>query len=310
MSSAPLRHILTAASVCVLLVSVGGCTNETDGATEATATVRQADASDVVWIGKRNGIVSYASRTSGYIASVKPATGGDTPAADRVDMSATVREQAGLLGVAELNGDVFVSYTRADGQLVVSTLNGRTIWNGTTTQNKAIGGHLEVFEGKLVIGLGELTGWAQQHGSGALVALDPAGPPDQQPVVLTDGWHNPFAFTVVSDETGSRIWVADNAPDGGKERIGRGDKQIPGDTETFVTELPGPQRAPSAIVSLPYGRLAVCGWLDKEIRAYEITNQSIERAGTIGTGCDSALALIDNSIWFAGEAGISEIKVQ
>ena len=70
--------------------------------------------------------------------------------------------------------------------------------------------------------------------------------------------------------------------------------------------------APPAIVSLADGRLAVCGWLDKEIRSYEIsgeqTQPSVERAGTIATGCDSALAVIGNSIWFAGEAGVSEIK--
>ena len=270
-----------------------------------TAAVRRADVSDVVWIGQRDGVTSYASRTSGDIA---PVTESDPPvgAPEHINMSSTVREQAGLLGVAVLNDETFVSFTRADGQLVVTDLNGRMIWNGTTTQNKAIGGHLEIFAGKVVIGLGELTGWAQAHGSGALVALDPQGPPDQQPVVLTDGWHNPFAFTVVTDDAGSHIWVADNAPDGGKERIGRGDKTA------SITELPGPQRAPSAIVSLADGRLAVCGWLDKEIRSYEIsgeqTQPSVERAGTIATGCDSALALIGNSIWFAGEAGVSEIK--
>ena len=57
------------------------------------------------------------------------------------------------------------------------------------------------------------------------------------------------------------IWVADNAPGRRPERLGRGD----GPTAGRAGELPG-RRAPSALVELADGRLAVCGYLTDDLR--------------------------------------------
>jgi hypothetical protein len=92
-------------------------------------------------------------------------------------------------------------------------------------------------------------------------------------VVVSDGWNNPFAFVVADDGT---ILVADNTAAGGTERLAAiGDG-------VMVTELPAPERAPSAIAVLDDGRIGVCGFLDGELRAYELAEDGFERAGTPG----------------------------
>jgi hypothetical protein len=270
------RRLSVLAGLCV----AAGC-----GA-EAPSFVTVTDAADAVSLHITDGGYVFADRLAGVVR-LQRISGG--PAADLARVAVgTAGEQRGLLGVVELDDHIYAAWTEPGSlRLVVGQLTPerRLVWSGTDTQTKAIGGHLEVRDSKLLIGLGELTGWAKQHGSGALVTLDPLGSAEQQPVVLTDGWHNPFAFVVAAD---GAVWVADNAPDGGAERIGRGD--VAGQT----VELPGPQRAPAAIAVFGDGQLGVCGFLDGELRRYEVVageQLAVERRGTVTAGCRTGLAV-------------------
>jgi hypothetical protein len=272
---------------------------------------------DIISLRTNGTDIEYISRRTGEIFRFEL----DSP--DTVEIVATVAvstegEQRGLLGHTLIDGRRFAAWTEPNTfDLVVGEVTSgevdRIVWAGTTTSPKAVGGHLEVYQGQLLLGLGELTGWGRDHRSGALVLLDPDGKPDQAPVVLSDHWNNPFAFTVTSS---GEVWVADNAPDGSDlpvnerepERIGRGDADSPNFLE------PPPQRAPTAIIELPDGRVGVCGFLDNEMRAYgfvgleddlggvligndgEPTVVMFDRAGTIGPCQTAAVELADGSI--------------
>ncbi|MEM9036081.1 MAG: hypothetical protein AAGD18_15900 [Actinomycetota bacterium] len=223
--------------------------------------------------------IEWIERTAGRIVRLAPDAAPSTVAT--LDVS-TDGEQRGLLGHTVIEGRRFAAWTeRQTLRLVVGELTDdgpELVWRGTGTATRAVGGHLEERDGMLVLGLGELTDWAQDHGSGAIVTLDPDGAPAQDPVVLTDGWNNPFAFVVLDDGT---VLVADNAPAGSPERLA---------ADELRTDLPAPERAPSAIAALPDGRIGVCGWLDGELRGYELTDDGFERAGTPGT-CRSAVTV-------------------
>ncbi len=229
---------------------------------------------DVIALRADGARIEYLVRREGTIVSMDP----DAP--DAVDEIARVEvgtegEQRGILGHAVIDGRRYAAWTMPDTlDLVVGEVTSgavdRIVWNGTATQSKAIGGHLDVLDGRLLLGLGSLTDWAQAHGSGALVTLDPNGSPDQEPTVHSDGWSNPFAFLVARDGT---VWVADNAMDGSDLPVDeRAREVISASGEGPRIELPPPQRAPSAIVELPDGRLGVCGFLDNEMRAYEVVD--------------------------------------
>jgi hypothetical protein len=128
----------------------------------------------------------------------------------------------------------------------------------------------------MVVGLGELV--ADPDLAGKILALDPDGPVEQTPTIISGGWHNPFAF-VIRDGV---VIVADNAPEGVDERLG-------------TAALPeSAQRAPSAAVLTPDGRIGVCGYLDREMRAYTLgADGTVERAGTIvKAGCATGAAAI------------------
>jgi hypothetical protein len=190
-------------------------------------------------------------------------------------------EQRGLLGLAFVGDQLFASWVRpGDLRLVVGPVkDGRaaaTTWVGPATDVKAIGGHLDVLDGRLVIGFGELV--ADPTLAGRIVTLAPDGPADQSPVEVSAGWHNPFGFIVDA----GKVVVADNAPDGQRERLG-------------TNEFPeAKQRAPSAIVRIDAERVGVCGFLDGEMRAYRTIGAMVERAGTIMTsGCRTGAVALD-----------------
>lgn len=272
---------------------------------------------DVISLRADGDVVEYISRRDGEIRAFNPALVGKTAAGQTaagqtatgqsgsnvlavIEVS-TDGEQRGLLGHTVIDGRRFAAWTDPESRdLIVGDVTSggidRIVWQGTGTQSTAIGGHLDSRGGLIVLGLGSLTDWAKDNGSGALVTLDPDGPPNQEPVVISNGWNNPFAFAVVDDEF---IWVADNSPDGSDlavedrqpERIATAEGNGPGLLE------PPPQRAPSAIVQLPDGRYGVCGFLDNEMRSYEIgPDDALERAGTIGPCLTGATVLADGSI--------------
>lgn len=273
------------AASLVALAAFTGC-----GEDEATVTSWAAD-HPVALVVIDEVTVLYAERLTGRVLRRDL----DLPAAEprliaevEVDSSG---EQRGLLGLARVGDQVFGAWVRpGDLRLVVGDVErGTLVWEGPVTDVKAIGGHLEVLDGQLVLGIGELVD--DPDLAGTIVTLDPAGTPDQRPLVLSRGWNNPFAFVVDEGD----IVVADNAPDGEVERLG---------------ELPFPedrQRVPSAIVVVSPGRYGVCGYLDGEMRGYRIEGgtddgtddgteaATVQRSGTlVAEGCrTSAVALPD-----------------
>lgn len=308
---------LLAAFLTVAVVSCGG----DDPQFETTLDVDELALGDVIALRPADEGVEYISRRAGEIylhrtGDIDLSNGGSNPELITSIPVSIEGEQRGLLGHTVVDGRRFAAWTDIDSlDLVVGEVDDagveRIIWAGTGTQSTAIGGHLDARNGLLVLGLGSLTDWSKEHGSGALVTLDPDGDADQQPVVISDGWNNPFAFIVT--DTGW-IWVADNSPDGSDlpveerapERIASGIQTGDGDGPILLE--PPPQRAPSAIVELPDGRLGVCGFLDNEMRAYEIVEGEgegeavIERAGTIGPCLTGAATLPDSSIVTASTA--------
>ncbi len=293
---------------------VGACGSDAAdrSATRTIVALPDAAPGDVISLRSDGTAVEWIDRRAGTIERLADSTTGDTG----IDTVATIAvstdgEQRGLLGTTVIDGRRFAAWTDPTsldllvGEIVDGAVD-RIVWDGTTTRSKAIGGHLGTLDGRIVLGLGELTGWGEQHGSGALVLLEPDGAATQEPIVLSDGWNNPFAFVVVA---GSTVWIADNAPDGGPEpeRLGRLD--LPGHAVRSAT--PGPQRAPSAIVVLPDGRLGVCGFLDGEMWAFDPAGvgsvDTIEPEGSIGPCLTGATVADDGTIVTATEAGLVAI---
>lgn len=197
--------------------------------------------------------------------------------------------QRGLLSLALSPEDVlYASWVpRGSNRLVVGILGRRgsaIIWNGPRTTTFANGGHLE-FEpdGRLVVGIG--AGKLRRSASGAMLSLDPNGPPSQTPRILSTGWNNPFAFAYTRD---GKLWVADNADGKQPERLARGDTGKPYD----ITDLPR-NTAPSGLVALPNGDLALCGVVSGRLDRYRHQpNGHWKRIGTIAPRCRYGVALL------------------
>ncbi len=198
--------------------------------------------------------------------------------------------QRGLLSLALSPQDViYASWTpRGSDRLVVGILRRKAppaiVWNGPRTSTFANGGHLEFApDGRLVIGIGESK--LGRGAPGAMLSLEPNGPPNQRPRVLSTGWNNPFAFAFTSD---GRLWVADNATGKAPERLARGDAGKP----TDVTNLPR-KTAPSGLAVLPNGDLALCGVVSGTLDRYRHQPDGHwKRIGTIATGCRYGVALL------------------
>jgi glucose/arabinose dehydrogenase len=177
--------------------------------------------------------------------------------------------QQGLVGLVGLDdGIVLAGLSQRVGdevlQRIVQVVPGGdpvAVWDGPVAADQAVGGRLAVAaDGRVLIGLGDfLEGSADSFGPdepySKLLSVDPAGPADQTPQVVSSGWNNPFAFTVGPD---GAIWVADNSPGEVPERIARGDREGPS------VDLSG-QRAPSGVVVLGTDELAVCGYLSGQL---------------------------------------------
>lgn len=235
----------------------------------------------------------------------------------------TEGEQRGLLGQVVIDDRRFAAWTKpadlaGDFEIVVGEVTdgaaGEIVWSGGRAGGGAIGGVLGELDGQILLGVGRNTAWdADTDVGGAMLLIDPDGPGDQEGVALSVGYTNPWAFTV----TGSGdVWFADNAagpdPDDPSvddvERIGRADLIEDRNDVARITE---PGRAPTSMVELPDGRIGICGFLDNELRAYEIVDTEtgeatgLERAGTI-MPCNLGVALFDDGTIVAlaqGDAG-------
>lgn len=210
--------------------------------------------------------------------------------------------QRGLLGLAVDGRAVYASWTDATRRLLVGRLRAGAAplvrWRGPQTATLANGGHLVVApDGRLVIGIGDLQ---RRPRGGMLLALDPAGPPSQRPRVLSRGWNNPFAFAYAD----GRLWVADNSPGRAPERLARGDRGVPRQVTTLQRKT-----APSGLVALGGGDLAVCGFVSGELDRYVRDGARHRFAGVLATGCRyGAVRLTDGRVAFAGDDAIRVVR--
>lgn len=289
---------------------------------------------DIVGLSANDGsrTVEWIDRLDGTIHAFPVDGNGD----DAVETLATIEvategEQRGLLGQVVIDGRRFAAWTEpATLDLLVGEVDvdggTRIVWNAGPSGSGAIGGVMGELDGRILVGVGRNTGFDAESGvGGAMLTLDPDGDPDQEPDVISVGYTNPWAFAVVD---GSEVWVADNAagpdPDDESvddiERIGRAEQQPDRSTMTRIAE---PGRAPSAMIPLTDGRLGICGFLDAELRAYEIIDGSeldppnpatvdlersdVVRAGTIMPCLTGAAIFDDGTIVTAalGDPGLS-----
>ncbi|MGI8756683.1 MAG: PQQ-dependent sugar dehydrogenase [Acidimicrobiales bacterium] len=216
-----------------------------------------------------DGRLAIGDRLTGRIVAVDVARPEAPVPVATVDVGDHVNGQRGLLGLVAVDGDLYASWTRgSDGRVVVGQVapgGQRGVWTGPRSADLANGGHLAVDgDRRILIGIGDLMDPKRIDDSdapnGKILALDPDGRPGQEPTVLSAGWNNPYAFTVLPD---GNVWVADNAPGGRAERLGRGD----GDSDR--RDLPD-KRAPSALIALGAHRLGMCGYLDGDLVEVEL----------------------------------------
>jgi len=326
-----IRRAVGAAAAAVIVASVAGCSSDSDndsggesgGDTSIVVEFPEALPGDVIALragGDDSSMVEWIDRRAGTIRSLDLATGD--PSEDDIATLASIEvgidgEQRGLLGHTVIDGVRYAAWTDPDTEhLVVGALSpagsdgspatvDRIVWDAGGTAGGAVGGHLEATpDGALILGIGQLTDWAKAHGGGAMLQLDPLGPADQEPVVLSDGYINPFAFAVVDN----RLWVADNAVGDDTERIGVVDLS-PGSERTDRANLDATgsaPRAPSAIVALPDDDMAVCGFLDAQLRRW--TPDPPGYGDDLGPCLTGAIVLSDGTIVTATADGLVAIS--
>ena len=265
---------------------------------EAVALVADA-AEPVSPLVEADGAVLYAERRTGRVRRVDPDGRLDPEPVAEVAVVAGDGDQRGLLGLARLpDGALVVAATRAaDGRLVVEQVapERRLVWEGPSSADLANGGHLAVAaDGSLLLGVGDL----QEDRALAddpdvanrkVLALDPAGPPDQEPEVLSTGWNNPFALAVAADGT---PWVADNSPGPDEpERVGRADRPAADAAALEVGD--GGQVAPSGLADLDDGRLALCGYLAGAVLELAVEGGTAEPTGRVlARPCATGVAVL------------------
>jgi hypothetical protein len=280
------------------------------GDTVGLIAVEDDDTRAVEWIDRRSGEIRRLDLDAGdatveTVATVPVSTDG---------------EQRGLLGQVDIDGRRFASWTQpGTNEIVVGEIvdgaPANVVWSGGEAGGGAIGGVLDDLDGRILLGLGRNTDWdADTRVGGAILSIDPDGSPDDAPSELAVGFTNPWAFTAT--ESGE-VWFADNAagpdPDDpdidDRERIGRADRV---DNRNDVPRITEPGRAPTAMVELPDGRIGICGFLDNELRAYEIVDTDagertgLERAGTIMPCLTGAAVFADGTIVTAAQTGDGE----
>ena len=216
--------------------------------------------------------------------------------------------QRGLLGLAVDGTRTFAASVARNGRIVVDRVlppPAARVWTGPPSANLGNGGHLAVLaDGRLVVGIGDLgrpsrTADARSP-NGKLLALDPSGPADQRPAVLSSGWNNPFAFAVAPD---GRVWVADNAPGRRPERLGSG--------TGAAQRSPLPRRiAPSGLAVLSATDVAVCGVASGTLeRFHRRGDGSWRAAGALDGPCRFGVArLAGGTLVVSTDDGLREVR--
>ena len=218
-----------------------------------------------------DGGLLYGERTTGRIIDL------DGKVHARVKVSS--KGQRGLVGLAvDKEGQIFASWTRPDLMLVVAKVapgRQRLVWLGPRSTDLATGGHIAIDpdDGSLAVGIGDLqdpgTVSDSKAPNGKILRLDPDGRPNQKWTSYSYGWNNPYAFDF--SEFGA-LWLADNAPGEGRERLGRADPTGP---NTFLPK----HTAPSGL-AIAGDNVFVCGYNTKLLLRYRIArNQAALRDG-------------------------------
>ncbi len=234
-----------------------------------------------------------ASSTGGFLWADIDGSVHDESGAVIGSVAAVTDGQRGLLGLAvDDNGRVFVSYTDATLDLVVSELvdeRERQVWRGPTTVQGGNGGRMILSNGELIIGVGLLNDRAGQADPtsivGKLIALDPdATPEEQSPRILSGPWNNPFAFDAAPS---GEIWVADNDPRDGDERLARGDLGIDPDVALV---LPA-DSAPTGLAATD-DALYICSYNDLTLIRYDLVDGVPVPGDTVADDCVLDVALL------------------
>lgn len=283
------------ATVAFLVVWVlGGCGDATpsgrllvDGADSPAALVALPD-----------GGLRYGERLTGRIREVDGQ--GRLRPAPLAQVDVSTEGQRGLLGLAvDVAGRTFAAWTDPEQVITVGQVAPepvRILWRGPASARIGNGGHLAFSPGGvLVVGIGDL-----QRGdrSGQLLALDPDGPSDQEPQVISSGWNNPLAFAF---SPGGSLWVADNAPGEDPEHLVR---VGPGGQPAFTRQLPGRQIAPAGLVALSDTQLVICAYLPAQLILYDVDRGRRRR---LADGCRTGvIPLSSGDLAFAGN---DEIRV-
>ncbi len=257
---------------------------------------------------------AYAERLTGVVVAVDADGRNPRPV---IDLDVSTRGQQGILGlVADFESDrLFAAWTTPDEQLVVGRIDAgeaAIVWEGFVASDGANGGRLALLpNGRLVLGVGTLRNSARASESdevnGKMLSIDPAGPSDQTPVVLSSGWNNPYAFAVTPS---GDLWVADNDPGAADERLTRGDRGADVENEPeFVTSLPA-TTAPAGMVAISDTELWVCGYVSRSMLRYRIDDAgAAERSGTVTADCQlDVIRLLDGSVVFSTETDIRAIQ--
>lgn len=264
--------------------------------------------------------IEWADRIDGTIRSLDIDDGdADVTTIATIEVG-TDGEQRGLLGQVMVDGRRFASWTKpadeaGDFEIVVGEVVGgvdaNIVWSGGRAGGGAIGGVLDEFDGRILLGLGRNTAWdADTEAGGAFLSIGLDSTIDDEAVELSVGYTNPWAFTVTDS---GAVWFADNAagPDPEDpsvddiERVGRADRI---DDRNDVAPITEPGRAPTAMIELPDGRIGICGFLDNELRAYEVVEPAgggepteLARAGTIMACLTGAAVFADGTIVTAAQ---------
>jgi hypothetical protein len=229
----------------------------------------------------------------------------------RVDVS--TEGQRGLLGLAVRGGRVFASWTRGDKKLVVARVRPspqKLVWRGPASSVRANGGRIAFApDGELVIGVGDLEKPGrvpdQSTPNGKILTLEPEGPPDQRPRIVSTGWNNPFAFAFTPDGS---LWVADNAPGSEPERLARGDI---GGRPSAVTEFVEGTIVPAGLAAVSNDRLALCGFVSRTLQLYQVeaSGQASPVGNPVAENCSIGVVRAKNGrLLYANENAIFTVR--
>ncbi len=249
----------------------------------------------------------------GFLWAAVDGTVHDESGTELGSVPADTDGQRGLLGLTvDPSGRVFVSYTDPTFELVVSELVlgeagsvERPVWRGPTTVQGGNGGRMLFDDGELIIGIGLLNDREAQADPtsivGKLIAIDPDGAPDaQQPRILSGPWFNPFAF---DRSPAGELWVADNEPRDGDERVARGDLGL--DPEVALV-LPF-DSAPSGLAATN-DSLYVCSYNDLELNRFDLVEGVVTFAETVADDCLLDVELLaDGDLVYSTGAAIVRI---